>query len=163
MCSVIAAVRLLMIFNTSSASFSSHLCICKEQHTLTAANNPAFCLLYLSSSRFMKTCTRSCHCAGDDLSFIKKSDKHSVFVKKTLYHKELTMYLGSTADIWLICVVSVGCQGWHGASWMMDFPAWMREKQLWMSRLPWHTFSADQSPILPPWACPRPSASIQHK
>lgn len=87
-----------------------------------------------------------CHFPRNLTNTVFLSRKHS-------YHKALTMYPGSTADIWLICVVSVGCQDWRGASWMMDFPAWMREKQLWMTpltRIQSWSISHFAAPGLPP-------------
>lgn len=59
-------------------------------------------------------CAHSRHSGGDDLSFIEKSGKHSVFVKKTLYHKELTMYPG--IHRWYLINLCGKC-GLSGLAW----------------------------------------------
>lgn len=95
----------------------------KNGNTLTALNNtPLFSCTYQALSLHRHIHTRSSHSAGDDPSFIKKSDKHSVFVRKTLYHKVLTTYPGSTANIWLICVVSAVRTGMGLLEWWIFQP-----------------------------------------
>lgn len=83
----------LFQFLTPSASFTLHLCICK-QHWRAHGGEQKRCviLLYFSSSQFKQTGTHAAHItACDDLSFITQSDKPGVFVKKTLDHEALTV------------------------------------------------------------------------